>query len=766
MKNFLSLVFSLIILFVSFSRPGSQFFAYGNGEFLEGNKIIFLDTVKNLEKTKPFPIEANREITVETSSGINAPGNGMQKSSIAYMQNEESYYAFMPDYNDRFIINKQDPLADINKYSAGFTRREQVTNLVLRVDILDIVTDNNKVYYNTWNELFCLENGAENFVLKAEIERYYVLNDSLYYKNKRSGEIWKKSLLSTDEPLCIVKGAVYFQLLNDTVYYLTEDGFYRYKNNMSEKIYDNMYEIKDFIADGFLAYTDINGTLYWSGEKIEIAKNVQTYNIYKNTVYYSTDGGLFAYDTLNKESKLLIKTGEREDTYSVRGILFCNENLFLDICENSLFEPKYVLCSAQPDGSSLKPISGIKNAEFQTYFYEDSVKLPLARYFEIDYPVGWFIDCDPARSYGNCVRISEPAKGIFVYFGFSDSYWADKKDFGKPKNAQEEGEKIDFTTKQGRKGYYTVYSLEQKFSMLNEPGFWVSFELEDFFIEVRGNTESFEEIMPILLKMAKSVYLSEISEKTIAERSVPPLSDTERGQIRIRLLSELNYHLRNIGEERAWQLKVYEKETGKNFAVNPHSNVPFRESNNKEHYFKALFYSEMATDKIRGFQGIFDAYGGLKNLLIPNRDEPIIKGWPHSRIFSGYTKSGIHVIAIAPFTTPESFDYATAVNIVRGEEDEAGLLTEYSRDYLWDIYIEDLANKRKKFFVDYYDDGKTIPFPDMGEHPAIKKYNRLSTDNSVLNDRCWYLFKGDSEGLALKVNGETVSLYNFDTYLA
>jgi hypothetical protein len=147
--------------------------------------------------------------------------------------------------------------------------------------------------------------------------------------------------------------------------------------------------------------------------------------------------------------------------------------------------------------------------------------------------------------------------------------------------------------------------------------------------------------------------------------------------------------------------------------------------------------------------------------FIPNRYVTRIGGRLHPRIYSGYTESGIHVIALAPFTTPESFDYAAAVNIVRGEENEAGLLTEYMRDNVWDIYIEDLTNKRKIFFVDYYYNGQKFPFPDMAEHPATKKYNRLSTDNSVLNDRCWYLFEGSLEKMTLKIDGEYVDLYNF-----
>jgi hypothetical protein len=262
--------------------------------------------------------------------------------------------------------------------------------------------------------------------------------------------------------------------------------------------------------------------------------------------------------------------------------------------------------------------------------------------------------------------------------------------------------------------------------------------------------------MPVLLNMAKSVKLGEMSEKYKAARDVTPLSQDKENEIAQTLLEDYKYHLHKAGEERILQLEAIKKEKTEKTGVNANRSGIY----DKTHFYNVFYHSVMAKDKLRGLKGFFKNSADSGNEVIPNGYGLMFTG-SHSRIYSGYSESGIHVVALAPFRTYKSLDYAAAVNILRGAVNEDELLIENMRDDVWDIYIEDLSNERDKFYVDFYDErNNLLPFPDMSEHPATKKYNRLYASGGVLKDRTWYLLSGVKDPATLLVDGEYIVLYN------
>jgi hypothetical protein len=181
----------------------------------------------------------------------------------------------------------------------------------------------------------------------------------------------------------------------------------------------------------------------------------------------------------------------------------------------------------------------------------------------------------------------------------------------------------------------------------------------------------------------------------------------------------------------------------------------------------------LASDKANGILSVYKVYLKRDDVQwVSRKYEQIQRSLNFSTVYFGYSRSGLHFIAMAQPQMRHNYDYEEVMNSIRGLEDETVFLSEISflseRYYAIDLYVEDLLEKRKviKIGISINEDGVTqIPIVDLNDanlNTLLSKYNRKLIYSDLININKWklYLFR-ESAGfptITISHEGEEIIL--------
>jgi len=165
----------------------------------------------------------------------------------------------------------------------------------------------------------------------------------------------------------------------------------------------------------------------------------------------------------------------------------------------------------------------------------------------------------------------------------------------------------------------------------------------------------------------------------------------------------------------------------------------------------------MASDKAIGILGIYRANFNKNDLdLVSKRYSEIKKSLDFSTVYFGYSKSGLHFIALTQPQMSHNFDFSEVMNQIRGDENETsflndiGLLPLNKKYYAIDIYVEDLFKRQKLTKLDIFisEERKELQRPitilkDDMFNELLLKYKRNCNNDKIIENGKWklYLFK-------------------------
>ena len=118
---------------------------------------------------------------------------------------------------------------------------------------------------------------------------------------------------------------------------------------------------------------------------------------------------------------------------------------------------------------------------------------------------------------------------------------------------------------------------------------------------------------------------------------------------------------------------------------------------------------------------------------------------------SGYSKSGLHYMAIVDEYTTNAYYSSPSCDKIRGDTSECDLITDLRWDAsisVFDLYVEDLANKKQTIDIDIdliYYDFNIIKKPKLLPYEAndmLEKYGRKNITNSTtqVKNKSWNLY--------------------------
>ena len=186
----------------------------------------------------------------------------------------------------------------------------------------------------------------------------------------------------------------------------------------------------------------------------------------------------------------------------------------------------------------------------------------------------------------------------------------------------------------------------------------------------------------------------------------------------------------------------------------------------------------MASDKAIGILGIYrDNFNKNDLTFVSKKYSEIKESLDFSTIYFGYSKSGLHFIALAQPKMSHNFDFSEVMNQIRGDENETsflndiGLLPLNKKYYAVDIYVEDLFKKQKltnpNIFIS--EEGKEIQKPitileDDWFNELLLKYKRSYNNDKIIENGKWklYLFKNPVgyPNISITCEGENIILTN------
>ncbi|MEC0212790.1 hypothetical protein [Paenibacillus ehimensis] len=185
----------------------------------------------------------------------------------------------------------------------------------------------------------------------------------------------------------------------------------------------------------------------------------------------------------------------------------------------------------------------------------------------------------------------------------------------------------------------------------------------------------------------------------------------------------------------------------------------------------------MASDRARGLAN-FNMDDETVKWLIRKQDD-IKQNLKDSIVYSGYSVSGVHFIALTHPVTKKQQVYKEAVNKLRGLENEFDFLSDVvmrtdSRSsetsyFAVDVFAEDLLGENKEITIK----GVSIPFKksrsnnisnpnDKRLNESMSIYGREVSNNLIIPNLKWniFLFDGDTatDEIIIRYDGEDVQL--------
>ena len=133
-----------------------------------------------------------------------------------------------------------------------------------------------------------------------------------------------------------------------------------------------------------------------------------------------------------------------------------------------------------------------------------------------------------------------------------------------------------------------------------------------------------------------------------------------------------------------------------------------------------------------------------------------------SRVQFGYSRSGLHFIAIYPWETEYGTAKKEAINEIRNLDDEFDFMSEFTDCCPVDLYVEDLSNRVNKININI-SFGNNNPINNTLNSSAeiLKKYDRNYICNGNINIKTWNLYmfeKSESDDIVITTERETVKL--------
>lgn len=173
---------------------------------------------------------------------------------------------------------------------------------------------------------------------------------------------------------------------------------------------------------------------------------------------------------------------------------------------------------------------------------------------------------------------------------------------------------------------------------------------------------------------------------------------------------------------------------------------------------KDLLAAVLASDRIRGLQGITAIDMNDEEIeYVNDAQKKIADLLQESVIYSGYSTSGLHFIAILSPRSAGNVQFKQAINAVRNSQDEFDFLTAImdasdvrSLDLGLDVYAEDLTNKRKDIPISSLiikEKGGSDEYglyEESSVQNVLKEYNRSQKSGKSIPSGSWhaYMFDG------------------------
>lgn len=183
-----------------------------------------------------------------------------------------------------------------------------------------------------------------------------------------------------------------------------------------------------------------------------------------------------------------------------------------------------------------------------------------------------------------------------------------------------------------------------------------------------------------------------------------------------------------------------------------------------------------ALDKANGLLGVYRDYLKNEDLVWVQKNYEALKNTlgSFSTIYFGYSKSGLHIIALAQPLMSHNFNYKEVANKIRGDNKETDFLSEIylkPRYYAIDLFVENLLGKPRNLNLDI-----TVSEGDESQKPIfdekvkedikdiLDKYHREYSPSKTISTGEWklYIFKKDMgwPQIVIRCDNEIVKLVN------
>lgn len=162
----------------------------------------------------------------------------------------------------------------------------------------------------------------------------------------------------------------------------------------------------------------------------------------------------------------------------------------------------------------------------------------------------------------------------------------------------------------------------------------------------------------------------------------------------------------------------------------------------------------LASDKANGILNVYKEFLKYDDIQwVSQKHEQIKRSLNFSTVYFGYSRSGLHFIALVQPQLSHNYDYKEVTNSIRGLEDETtflskiGFLPFKERYYAFDLYVEDLLENKKEISIDVFlteKEGEVQKpiFDPNNQHfnSLLLQFNRSFDSSNLIRAKEWKLF--------------------------
>ena len=323
------------------------------------------------------------------SDEFNALGNRINNGLAVYNHHEDHYYVVdihelttMPqtEHNLPYVYVMADGF--VTKLFSHYIK----TNLQLLGD---------EIYYLSSYFAFTPQNKSEvasfsdsghtiytsaGFGFDEIFESFDIVEDYIYFQLEDSDEIrrvvksgmnFSQALRERSEIVATSSG-FNFQISDTQLFYINDNTLYRYKDGVHERVL--LTNASKFLIDEFFIFIDDENRLYILLDDlfVNIAKEVITFNYFNDVIYFSTNEGLFSFDT---NLSLITKLIDTAQGIPIDKININHERLMLR---------RDFIYVANLDGSGATALHLLSSDVNETSYVYSSIRFPFSIRFPID----------------------------------------------------------------------------------------------------------------------------------------------------------------------------------------------------------------------------------------------------------------------------------------------------------------------------------------------------------------------------------------------